>query len=412
MKIFLPEVLNLDVVLKGPEIMGWPWNPQESIIEIMAQEKAPRHVEPIALVAFSAWAAYLRRKNYKIIVDDSLKSPYLLRIGFLRALGGDPPWSDQVHANDGIFPLCRVHGERGVEAIGSGVAKTLNIPGEHASAALTHAISEIVRNAEEHSQSETATSFAAGYFRSQGRVSFVVADTGIGITKTLRRKGILMASEGDVDALLKAVQPHITGAGPIKKPGAPDNAGMGLHLTRLAAQDCKGEMILWSGSGCFQERNRRTEIISTPIWNGTLVSVTLYPERMGALIVPTLAVGIGGIPIFFDAGPSEALRLEPPIDSVGFAADKAWYREQRPRLMEALNMGQSIRVDFKKALYTTQSALHALLYQPLQEYGPTALSFIHFSSAGNQLKTVVRLVISYALEAHMDKTRAVFTEDD
>lgn len=399
----LPEVLDTEAVLAafGPSDGHLPWTPDEDV-EIAARGAPPTHVEPLGLVALAAWAARARRAGRRIIVSDSLKSRYTWNTGLLSSLDHDPPWCDAVEARNDLFPLCHVALEERVESLGAGVARSMHIQEAQAARDIVYTISEIVRNAHEHSGSDIPTSFAAGYFRSQRRFTYAVADTGRGIAATLRRKGLLTPEDDDASAIDKAIQPHVTGAGKRGEPGAPNNAGMGLAMTRVHARNCGGEMLVWSGTGLFRERRRDGgQLLRVSRWPGTLVSVTLFPQRIGAAIGNPGDLGLGTAHrILFDGGPADAVELRPPVDTAGFAGNKSWYIANREAMIAALRAGAHVRIQFSNAVYSTQSAIHALLYVPITELGPQILDRIHFSSSREQLRAVIRLVVAYSIETY------------
>jgi hypothetical protein len=393
----LPATLGLGFVLEGPA-GGWDWE-GTSAIHLLAEDGAPRHVEPAALVALVAWTNFLRSRGRNVILDESLKSPYSWNTGLLRGLAGQGARSADVTPTPQYFPLCEIKGEEAISAISKGVIQTLHITGPQAISALGGAIHEILRNAEEHSESTTPTLFAAGYFKLERRVTFAVADTGVGIRSTLLRKRVLLNNEDDAVAIEKAIQPRITGAG---KPGiatAPDNAGLGLHTTRMSALDSRGAMLVCSGTAAFMEKGfgtARTQPV--PRWWGTLVCVTLYPEKAGSFSLTPAGIGSTGVtPIHFGKAPTDALLFHPPIDAVRFAANKSWAREQRPAVIAALTSGRDVGVDFSGATYTTQSAMHALLHEPIAQIGLAAVSKLHFIRTSPQIEAVIRLVTNYAL---------------
>jgi hypothetical protein len=393
----LPQVLDFEFVLNGPP-GGWDWDGVEPIL-VGGAAGPPVHIEPSALVALSAWVAFLRKRDRRVTIAENLKSPYTWRTGLLAALIGRTALSQSVSPTPDFYPLCSVAGEEGIGAVCTGVIQTLQIKGQQAIQALGSSIREILQNAEDHSESTTPTAFAAGHFRTQRRVTFAVADTGVGIRSTLLRKHVLLPEEDDAVAIEKAIQPRITGAGKPGVPKAPHNAGLGLHTTRMFARDCRGAMMVWSGEGCFREPSHEaSEFTIVPRWRGTLVCVTLYPERSGLFaLTPRGAGSTGTEEVHFGPPPTGAVVFRPPVDSIGFAASKAWCCEAQPGLHEALAVGRDVCLDFAGALYTTQSALHALLFQSLDQLGPAAASRLHVVKAGKQIEAVIRLVVNYAL---------------
>lgn len=400
----LPPVLDLSFVRAGPGPAGWDWQTTGEDIEIRSAAGPPTHSEPLALAALSAWAFDRRRAGCRIRPHPSIQTPYTWRTGLLGALAVDPPWSDEVTAEHRFYPLCVVSGSRRVERLHSGVIAVLNITAPAAVKAVGDAVSEIVRNADEHSDSDTPTSFAAGYFHNQRRVSFGVGDAGVGILRRLRRKGVADLDDDDKTAIEKALQPHVTGAGRRGVPHAPDNHGIGLHTTRLYARDSGGEMVILSGRGCFVERHpepARFEDLDTT-WKGTLVGVTIKPDQVGAFAVSNTGAGVrpGGDRAWRKAPPEGALVLEPPVDGSRFAADKDWYRRHRPEVLAAIEAGRPVHITFGRAIYSTQSALHALLAEPVRIHGPRAVELLSYSDAGQPLRAALALVVNYALADH------------
>ncbi len=399
--VTLPHTLDLDFVLRGPGPGGWAWNLQDTEITVRAESRPPQHVEPLALAAVSAWALRLRRSGTRLHLHPSLQTPYTYRTGLLRSIVTDPPWSDDVDASSDFFPLSIVAGERRVEALHHGVLRTLNLTAPDAVRALGSAVSEIARNAEEHSRSEQPASFSAGWFRNQRRVSFGVADTGVGILRCLRAKGVATLDDDDKSAIEKAIQPHVTGAGAPNVPHAPDNHGIGLHTTRLFARDSGGELVIISGAGALIERHPhelRLVDVNRP-WPGTIVGVTIKPHQVGAFALHPAASGVAaGSESPWQRAPSDdAVVLQPPVDSARFAGDKAWYRRHRLQVQQALDDGRSVHIDFGGAVYTTQSAIHALLAEPVRTLGPAAVERLSYSGGGQPLRAAVSLVVNYAL---------------
>jgi hypothetical protein len=224
----------------------------------------------------------------------------------------------------------------------------------------------------------------------------------VGILRSLRHKGVATLDDDDASAIEKAIQPFVTGAGRRGNPRAPNNAGLGLHTTRSFARDCGGEMVILSGAGCFWQegtRPHRLLALAPPArWQGTVVSVTLRPGQIGAFALGSAQLGLsaGSSDLWRLEPPPGALLLSPPVDSARFAADKEWYREHRPEVMEALAAGRAVHVDFGKAVYTTQSAIHALLAEPVRTHGVRALELLTFGRGGHPLREAVTLVLNYS----------------
>src|SRR5205085_1101669 len=73
---------------------------------------------------------------------------------------------------------------------------------------IKYVVSELGRNALEHSRSPVGAFMCAQYYRDLQRLSIGVADAGIGMLGSMRRSHALNTSE---EAILMALQPGITG---------------------------------------------------------------------------------------------------------------------------------------------------------------------------------------------------------
>lgn len=364
-----------------------------------------RYAGPAGLVAVAAWVDRVRRGSVSIRLDDSVKSRYAWNTGLLGALVGHLPSAESVRTADNWFPLCGAT-DAITEKLSGRVSVLLKVPGEDSRAALAYMISEMVRNVDEHAFSNGPAFFAAGWFQNQRRLCFAVGDGGIGLRGRLAARRVVTDDDDDAIVLERAMQPHVSGASPNPESGAPGNAGMGLYMTRGIVRRAEGRFTLLSHGARFVEDQRGARFEPVAHYPGTVVEVTLYPDRMPrfASLFRSLLVGDGteaSWPVQFGSGPREALLIGPPVDTAGFAANKTWYASRRADLLRDLQSGEQVVVDFQRAGYTTQSALHALLFEPLRLLGPDVLSQIWFSDANPQVRMVVRQVVAYALDYHL-----------
>jgi hypothetical protein len=375
------------------------------IVEVTAE--APlRHAEPIGLVALAAWVDRLGRRGSQVIIHDSVKSRYAWNTGILSALAGKTPFCKDVKLAGEWFPLCRAAGTAMIDALGGEVSILLNVPSSDAKEALAYTICEMVRNAHEHRRTDCPIFFAAGWFRTQGRLTFAVADAGIGIPAHLRIARRVTEQDDDSVAIERSLQPYVTGAAPPEDIGAPTNAGMGLYMTRRIVASCGGEFLVQSSGARFLERGGDAGSIGVcKPWKGTLIQVTLRVHQMKSFSALFQSLVAGGqaepdLKLHFASGPKEGADFEPPVDQAGFAANKGWYEENRQVLYDELADNGVVNINFKNAKFTTQSAIHALLYDPIRRLGPRVLEDIWFDNASPQIRAVLRQVVSYALEHH------------
>lgn len=396
----LPLVLDAAWARVGPGPDGWTWQEGE-IVRVEGEAGPPSRVEPGALVALACWAAWVRAHGGEVQVDSSLQSPYTWRSGLLRALVEDSPWSDELAPTERWVSLCRVAGEQRTRTLVDHVLPLLHLATPRARQAVGSAIKELAYNAKEHAHATISPTFSAGWFVGDRRVSFAFADTGIGIRQNLQRKGLITDDDTDRTAIERALQPGLTGGGEVGVSTAPNNAGMGLHITRCYAQGCRGRMWIASGTGRFSENGLGTEQYACDRpWMGTLVMVDLYPDSLGSF--PSLSNADGRFCRLIRSGdaPKPDLVISPPVSVIGFADDKDWYIEQRPALRDRLQRGLQVQVDFGRAEYSTHSALNALLGEPLRDLGPDAARLIWVRNLRGPIERVFYVVIEDALHQH------------
>jgi uncharacterized protein DUF4325 len=91
----------------------------------------------------------------------------------------------------------------------------------------------------------------------------------------------------------------------------------------------------------------------------------------------------------------------------GFAENKDEARGKRlSQVLPALARRENIVLDFAAVRYATQSYVHALIGEAIQQYGEKALEFIEFRNCSPQVKSVIELVVDYSLGGFAEKRRA------
>lgn len=149
---------------------------------------------------------------------------------------------------------------------------------------LEYALREILRNAAEHSESDSVE-FYAQHWPSRERVEIAILDTGIGIRAALAQNPHL-GIESDVDALRLAVMPGISGKAFEGKPAGDHydpyaHSGYGLYMTMRLARSA-GSLFVASGSaGLMLAENRERE--ARAIFPGTAMRIVFRTGNLGAL---------------------------------------------------------------------------------------------------------------------------------
>lgn len=152
--------------------------------------------------------------------------------------------------------------------------------------AVAYSVREIVRNVVEHSGAHEY-SFVAQYWPTKSTAEILVADEGIGITKSLLENPNLQGIT-DEQAITAAILPGISSKAWMRRRDSDvwANSGYGLFMTSRLCALGDGEFCLLSGNKALSARSDNTEILDTA-FGGTAVSLKLdtsaLPELHDAL---------------------------------------------------------------------------------------------------------------------------------
>jgi anti-sigma regulatory factor (Ser/Thr protein kinase) len=241
------------------------------------------HMQPWALAAIAAWALEFRKTGGEIRVENAERAQYGWRLGLADYLGIDNPMQVTEHEESGRFvPLRTIKTSDDLAELLASLAALLHLSSKPEIAkAVMYAMSEMVRNTLEHSESRHGAVVAAQLYAGKATrnpyVSIAVVDSGVGVRKTIQRN---YRVESHRDALLKAIEPGVTGSSR-ELYGASDNAGAGLFITRRFASATQHYFMLASGDAMFRtsiaKRKLRDEHLVKGIsfYPGTIVSVEI-----------------------------------------------------------------------------------------------------------------------------------------
>lgn len=155
----LPPALTLDLLGCGLPPVGWAL-PAPGTDLVLAAGAPIEHAEPPALAALGAWAHACRLQGRRLLVDSSLQTPYLWRVGLLAALdGAEPPTSGLT----GRFPpssLAR-HFGGDVGRLVEAVVCRLGLSERAAGDAMRRCLSEALRNVDDHAETGREATVAA-----------------------------------------------------------------------------------------------------------------------------------------------------------------------------------------------------------------------------------------------------------
>lgn len=151
--------------------------------------------------------------------------------------------------------------------------------------ALSYAIREMIRNVYEHSESEDIE-YCAQYWPEYNQVEIAIADTGIGLRRSLALNPRLR-TDSDSGAIQQALMPAISGKGcgegrrDIHDPWR--NAGFGLYMISRICRS-GGELLVCSGDHAIRLSDGGKEHISLGHQcEGTVIRMVLNTHRLYAL---------------------------------------------------------------------------------------------------------------------------------
>lgn len=307
MPVRLIEVPNAAAIRQaGSFLRNKDWKLRTEDPAIIRFHPSYCHMQPWVLAALSAWSTEFRRRGGEIRIENEDRAAYGWRFGLAEFLGVSNPVSVTEHEESGRFvALRRIQNSQDLSGLLASLVALLHLSAEpeHAKA-VQYAVSEMVRNTLEHSESESGAVVAAQLYagkRSRRRyVSIGIADTGVGVRETISRNYVVNSHE---EAILKAIQPGVTGAVQGEF-GSSENAGAGLFITRRVAAATNGYFGIASGSALFRssiaKKKRRDEelVDSISFFPGTIVCVEIglgEEADFGAILESTRAAFTGRV---------------------------------------------------------------------------------------------------------------------
>ena len=136
---------------------------------------------------------------------------------------------------------------------------------------INYAVSEVMQNVLDHSGSECGGHVVGQSYPQKGKVQFAVSDCGVGLMATLCKEyGV--ASEKE--AILKALEPRVSGSEPIGPYGEKRNAGIGLFALKCIIDETKGKLLIISNDTIYCRENKKDSFVHVPNsrFRGTLVA--------------------------------------------------------------------------------------------------------------------------------------------
>jgi len=311
--------------------------------------------------------------------------------------------------------LTRVHGRGPWEETAEKIVDLLlpRHPRPPAADLFYHVIVELLRNVGQHSNDPAGGIVAAqinsaGPYQGAPALQVVVVDNGIGIFEALRhmRPSITKPTE----ALVRALEPHVSGTFPEGETGTRENAGMGLFVISELAKETDGRLLLASrGATYFLDRSSSTtsqpQITNgaAPDYPGTLVvfETTLsHVGNFGEIMEHIRDLAAQRTPkrithrwLRFEEPPANALRL---VVGVAIEDTAGALRFAQTHLQPRVLRREIVALDFRNIRVCTQSFLHALLHETVRLAWALKVP-IHVIGAESAVRAQLELVEGYSL---------------
>lgn len=406
-EIEIKSQLRLVDMETGAFANGWPR--VEPIAYRIRSGQPIEHVEPGPFAMLAAWAGAVRAIGGAVELHDSVKGPYAYACGLLTTLVGSTRKPSLIH---GQSPPFQVHNTENSRADGFAVVGAdIGLHNIETDGAFAKAYSEALNNVAEHAESEDGAQIAASHFGRAGRMTFSVADRGIGIVAHLKRRH--GAGYDDPELLQMALEPAVSGTFGLGEVSGRthygiSNAGLGLYVMRNIAQKSKGSLTVVTGEYVAQvgaDGNVAVRSCEAP-WAGTALCISYQTARTNdAMTAIQDAMNVAVHPnrkqerITFNAAQvgSNAVQVRLQATYGAAIADKQQaIRLRDEELLPAIRDNRNVIIDLTDGAIIAHSCAHALLYQVIVEAGPASRSRVCVKARTRQIRSVVRQVSYFA----------------
>ena len=283
MKIHLPSgafLGNIDSFIRSLDLSN-----HESL-DISANEKWV-FLHPAVLSLVAAIGLTVDKKNIHCQKIVARSGHYLERMGLFTLLRIKSGMEIITHDPSGRFvPLTQIRSSSELSKFLTEMVPLLHLEPKHAQP-IQYIVSELVRNVFEHANAENGAIVSAQYFKKSNTIRIGIADTGVGIKKTINRS---WDASDDLEAIELALTPGITGTTK-REGGSEQNAGAGLFFIKSIAYVNRNFFVIYSGKGMYKLLKRKTskEIFlhanpnldrhsakkDFPLWRGTVVGIDI-----------------------------------------------------------------------------------------------------------------------------------------
>jgi hypothetical protein len=312
--------------------------------------------------------------------------------------------------------LTRVKGRGPKEAISEKIVRLL-LPDDQANfeprSLFKYVLVELLRNVGQHSNDPAGGVVAAqinaiGPYKENPALQIVVVDNGIGIFEALRhmRPSIQTPDE----ALVRALEPHVSGAFPEGESGAGENAGLGLFFVAEMAKLTDGKLFVASrGATLFLDRSvdDNSQPVLTdgraPDYPGTLIvfeTAVAHVHDYDDIMTRIRDIAAQRVPrritnrwLRFEEPPAGVQTIIIAVASEDTAEAQKFSAEVlEPRILKKT----SVALDFRNVRVCTQSYVHALLHEAVRLAWAKKVP-LYVTNASRAVRAQLELVENYSL---------------
>ncbi|MEW5930409.1 MAG: DUF4325 domain-containing protein [Gemmatimonadota bacterium] len=391
----------------------WRWR-EDPAEEVVIDWSECEFLAPWALVLFTAYAMWLWEEHdtdVRIRLDPSSRTGrYAIQAGLYELLEAPRPAGTAGLIHPNTAPLTEIRTARDVTSFANRVIELLQIGDSELEGAVKYSIVELLRNVVQHSRSPSGGLAMAQYFPNTGLVEVAIADSGVGVLTTLRRKYPELGTH--LGGLKFSLLPHVSGTfGMGAYSTMQNNAGLGLFFIKEIAVRASGGFFLGSGDslvdlwGNAEGSPGKAYVLSrTEGWRGTFAVLQLRRENIAdfdALLSRCRELAaqarkdstevdvdfIDQIPEGDDQVIVTVSEFEEDVEEAALVRERV--------VVPALGAGKLVILDFHGIRFATQSFVHALLYRVFRDQ-IQSWSMLSVARATNATREAIRVVAAYA----------------
>jgi len=282
MKIHIPNSVwlgNIDPFLQG-------FDPGKTDRLELTFNKKWMSIHPMVLSMIASLGLSIKPSKIKCEKLEATSKHYLKRMKLFDFLKINSGINITEHESAGRFiPLTQIKNSAALTKFITDVTPLLHLEAKHAEP-IRYIMSELIRNVLEHAMSKDGAIVSAQYYKKSNTIRIGIADTGIGIWKSINESH---NPKTDLEAIKMALTPGITGT--TKKEGGTDrNAGAGLFFIKSIASVNSDFFVIYSGKGLYKllkRQGKKIELHADPFmdrhstrddlpgWQGTVVGIDL-----------------------------------------------------------------------------------------------------------------------------------------